>query len=116
MKKTILVIFSLLLAVFISSSLIFKKMGFWHDDKLVDHYWRIPLNIYHHDLKANINVIEPWGFNLKKLITNSLDLEILPTKVSKFSNKKRLLLIGDSAIEGAGMTMNLQLVDCFTNI
>ena len=104
MKKTILVIFSLLIADFISSNLIFKKMEFWQYDKLIDHYWRIPSNIYHHDLKANINVIEPWGFNLKKkLITNSLGFrDFTNKKVSKFSNKKRLLLIGDSAIEGAG--------------
>ena len=104
MKKIILVIFTLLIVDFISSNLIFKKMGFWHYDKLINHYWRIPSKIYHHDLKANIDVVEPWGFNLKKkLITNSLGFrDYTNKKISKFSDKKRLLLIGDSAIEGAG--------------
>ena len=104
MKKTILVIFSLLIADFILSNVVFKKLEFWHYDKLIDHYWRIPSNVYHHDLKANVNVVEPWGFNLeKKLITNSLGFrDFTNKKVTKFSNKKRLLLIGDSAIEGAG--------------
>ena len=104
MKKTILVIFSLLIADFISSNLIFKKKEFWQYDKLIDYYWRIPSKIYHHDLKANINVIEPWGFNLeKKLITNSLGFrDFTNKKITKFPNKKRIILIGDSAIEGAG--------------
>ena len=52
----------------------------------------------------NINVIEQWGFKLKKkLITNSLGFrDFNNKKIKKISEKKRILLIGDSAIEGAG--------------
>ena len=89
---------------FVLSNLIFKKKNFWKYDKLVEHYWRIPSKIYHHDILPNINVVEPWGFQMeKKLITNSLGFrDFANKKVKKKSSKKRLLLIGDSAIEGAG--------------
>ena len=48
--------------------------------------------------------MEPWGFKLeKKLITNSLGFrDFTNKKIAKKGKKKRLLLIGDSAIEGAG--------------
>ena len=73
LKKIFLISVIILGLDFILSNLLFKKMQFWSYEKLVDHYWRIPSDIYHHDLMPNINVIEPWGFSLKKkLITNSL--------------------------------------------
>ncbi len=101
----ILIYISVILSVdFIGSNLIFKKKSFWEYKKLNDLYWRIPSNIYHHDLLPNIDVIEPWGFSMsKRLITNSLGFRDFTTKqVKKIPSKKRLLLIGDSAIEGAG--------------
>jgi len=66
MKKTFITIFIILMIDFLGSNLLFKKMGFWNYDKLTNHYWRIPSKVYHHDLLPNINVIEPWGFKLKK--------------------------------------------------
>ena len=104
LKKILLFSIVILVLDFVLSSFLFKKMYFWKYEKLVDHYWRIPSNIYHHDLLPNIDVVEPWGFSLKKrLITNSLGFRDFENKnVSKHSKKKRLLLIGDSAIEGAG--------------
>ena len=104
LKKILLLSIIILSLDFVLSNLLFKKMQFWSYEKLVDHYWRIPSDIYHHDLMPNINVIEPWGFSLKKkLITNSLGFrDFEQKKVTKYSKKKRLLLIGDSAIEGAG--------------
>ena len=104
LKKIFLISVIILGLDFILSNLLFKKMQFWSYEKLVDHYWRIPSDIYHHDLMPNINVIEPWGFSLKKkLITNSLGFrDFEKKKISKYTKKKRLLLIGDSAIEGAG--------------
>ena len=91
-------------ADFIISNLIFKKKGFWEYKKLNNLYWRIPSNIYHHDLLPNIDVIEPWGFSMsKRLITNSLGFRDFTNKqIKKIPTKERLLLIGDSAIEGAG--------------
>ncbi len=106
-KKYFKIIIYLLLIFsfdFIGSNLIFKKKSFWEYKRLNNLYWRIPSNIYHHDLLPSIDVIEPWGFSMsKRLITNSLGFRDFTTKqVKKIPSKKRLLLIGDSAIEGAG--------------
>ena len=94
----------ILIIDFLLSNLVLKNKKIWEYEKLIDHYWRVPSQIYHHDLLPNINVIEPWGFNMKKkLITNSLGFRDSSNRmVDKKSEKKRLLLIGDSAIEGAG--------------
>ena len=103
-SKILLYILILLFADFIASNLFFNKKDFWEYKRLNNLYWRIPSNIYHHDILPNINVIEPWGFSMsKKLITNSLGFRDFKNKqVKKISSKQRLLLIGDSAIEGAG--------------
>ena len=105
MIKKLIIFFSLILIVdFLLSNLIFKKTKIWKYSKLIDQHWRIPSNIYHHAIKPNIDVIEPWGFSLeKRLITNSLGFrDFTNKKITKKSELKRLLLIGDSAIEGAG--------------
>lgn len=103
-SKILLYILILLFADFIASNLLFNKKDFWEYKRLNNLYWRIPSNIYHHDILPNINVIEPWGFSMsKKLITNSLGFrDFTNKKITKKSELKRLLLIGDSAIEGAG--------------
>lgn len=102
--KLTIYIFVFLTVDFALTYFFIKNTKVWKYDKLVDHYWRIPSEIYHHDILPNIDVIEPWGFNMEKsLITNSLGFRDFSNKViKKKSDKKRLLLIGDSAIEGAG--------------
>ena len=102
--KIIIYLVIILIIDFIGSNLIFKNKSFWEYKKLNDLYWRIPSNVYHHDLLPNIDVIEPWGFSMsKRLITNSLGFRDFTTKqVKKIPTMERLLLIGDSAIEGAG--------------
>ncbi len=102
--KIIIYLVIILSADLIGSNLIFKKKSFWEYKKLNNLYWRIPSTIYHHDLLPNIDVIEPWGFSMsKRLITNSLGFRDFTTKqIKKVPTKERLLLIGDSAIEGAG--------------
>ena len=94
----------ILIIDFIGSNIFLKKTEFWEYKKLLNHYWRISSDVFHHGLMPNIDVIEPWGFSLeKRLITNSIGFRDFSTKeVSKIPEKKRLLLIGDSAIEGAG--------------
>ena len=69
--KKIFIYFSVILFFdFILSNLFFKKKSFWEYERLIDHYWRITSDIYHHGLMANIDIIEPWGFSLeKRLIT-----------------------------------------------
>ena len=52
----------------------------------------------------NIDVTEQWGGKFKKrLITNSLGFRDFTNRnILKKNDKKRILLIGDSFIEGAG--------------
>jgi hypothetical protein len=52
----------------------------------------------------NIEVVESWGGRLKrKIITNSIGFrDHQQNKINKVSDKKRILLIGDSFIEGSG--------------
>ena len=104
LKNTSLILLTIFFCDYVLSNLFFKKMKFWEYEKLIDYYWRISSDVYHHDLLANTDVIEPWGFSMKKrLITNSLGFRDFSKKeVTKIPEKKRILLIGDSAIEGAG--------------
>ena len=89
-KNIFIISFILLSLDFLSSHFFFKKMEFWKYDKLVNHFWRIPSEIYHHDIMPNIDVLEPWGFKMKKrLITNSLGFrDFSNKKVKKISKKK----------------------------
>ena len=102
--KTISYLLILLISDFIISNLYFNKKEFWNYDRLLDYYWRVSSNIYHHGLLENVDVVEPWGFSLKKrLVTNSIGFRDFSIReISKEAKKKRVLLIGDSAIEGAG--------------
>ena len=104
MKNFFKIVIIILLFDFSISVLVLKKTGFW-DHKNWDYkYWRIESNIYHHDLMPNISVFENWGGNLeKKIITNSLGFRDYENKlIKKKSPKERVLLIGDSFVEGAG--------------
>lgn len=105
MKSFYLKFFILLLIVdFIFSSLIFKKTKFWYKDYNENYSWRLASEIYHHDIQSNIDVMEKWGKYEKRLITNSLgfrDSSIREIKKENF-NQYRILLAGDSFIEGAG--------------
>ena len=103
--KTFFKIFLIIFILdFLITSTILKKFKFWQNTISQDQYWRIESNIYHHDLLPNVDVVENWGFNLKKrLVTNSLGFRDFSKKIiEKDSEKKRILLIGDSFIEGAG--------------
>ncbi len=102
-KKLSIFFFILLVTDFLTSSLIFKKSNFWNKEKFSKKYWRVLSPIYNHDLLPNIDVIEPWGGKYKKrLITNSLGFrDFSNKKVKKNGKKKRIILIGDSFVEGA---------------
>ena len=81
-KKSIIILGLILIIDFLLSNLILKKTKIWKYSKLIDQHWRIPSDIYHHAIKPNIDVIEPWGFSLeKRLITNSIGFR-------DFTNKK----------------------------
>jgi hypothetical protein len=89
---------------FLISSFFLKKTDIWKNDQWQDKYYRVKSDIYHHDLMPNIEATESWGGKLKrKIITNSIGFrDSNQNKINKSSNKKRILLIGDSFIEGSG--------------
>ena len=103
MKYTLIIV---LLFDLIISNIFFKKTSYWHNEDWEKYWWRVPSKIYHHDLLPNIDKIEKWGGILEtRIITNSMgfrDKEI--RKIDKKNkDKRRVLLIGDSFIEGAGV-------------
>ena len=89
---------------FLISSFFLKKTNIWKNEQWQDKYYRVQSDIYHHDLIPNIEVTESWGGKLKrKIITNSIGFrDSDQKKINKSSDKKRILLIGDSFIEGSG--------------
>lgn len=104
MKSFFKILIIILLLDFTVSTLFLKKTNLWEYKNWDHKYWRIESDIYHHDLLPNIDVVENWGGNLeKRIITNSLGFRDNRNKlVKKDSLKERILLIGDSFIEGTG--------------
>ena len=99
-------IFLLLIFDLIISNLFLKNTSLWSVSGWENKYWRIQSEIFHHDILPNINVVEKWGGKIsKKLITNSIGFVDKENRtISKAnSEKKRILLIGDSFIEGSGL-------------
>ena len=105
MRKTKFVLYILIVDI-ILSNIILKHTSFWNVPSWDNKYWRVQSKIYHHDVLPNINEVENWGGKIeKKIITNSIGFfDKENRKVNKINNnKKRILLIGDSFIEGAGL-------------
>ncbi len=66
--------------------------------------FRRPHPYYHHDLRPDQNRLTQWGGREYRMITNSLgfrDRETRPVQLQ--SNAPRVLLIGDSLMEGLGV-------------
>ncbi len=112
--KIFLIIFILDLLM---TNFFLKKTGFWENEKWKNKYHRIKSDIYHHDLMPNIEAYETWGGKLKrKIVTNSLGFrDIVKNKISKKSNKTRILLIGDSFIEGSGYDYEFTFAGLLSN-
>ncbi len=105
MKKRIIIISLIILVSDFIIVKILKNLEIWNLIEEKKSYWRISSNIYHHDILPNINVEESWGKYKYKLITNSLGFrDFNQNIVKKQSDKKRIALIGDSFIEGIGLS------------
>ena len=97
--KKIKYIVVFLIIDFVISNLILKNLSYWNIIEWEKKYWRIPSEIYHHGILPNIDKNEKWGGQLtKRIITNSIGFidKINRTVLKKNSEKKRILLIGDS--------------------
>ena len=105
MKKLKYLIIFLIFDLVISN-LILKNTPYWNVIDWEKKHWRIPSKIYHHGISPNINQLEKWGGQLeKRIITNSIGFIDKKNRIvlKKNSKKKRILLIGDSFIEGSGL-------------
>ncbi len=102
-KISVIIVIYFILDLFLTN-LIFKKTKLWKSTNKVDYYWRIKSEIYHHDLMPNIDVIEHWQKFKLRLVTNSIGFRDFKKKKIEKENKeqKRVLLLGDSFIEGSG--------------
>ncbi len=117
MKDYIKIFLIILIIDFLMTNFFLKKTGFWENEKWKNKYYRIKSDIYHHDLMPNIEAYETWGGKLKrKIVTNSLGFrDIVKNKISKKSNKTRILLIGDSFIEGSGYDYEFTFAGLLSN-
>ncbi len=100
------IIFFVLIIDLVLSNLIFKNTIYWSNINWEKKWWRVPSNDYHHAILPNIDQIEKWGGKIeKRVITNSIGFFDKVNREVKKSNetKKRILLIGDSFIEGSGL-------------
>ena len=105
MKKTKFILYILIIDI-ILSNIVLKQTSFWDVPSWDNKYWRVQSKIYHHGVLPNVDEIESWGGKIKKrIITNSIGFFDKENRnVVKINiNKKRILLIGDSFIEGAGL-------------
>jgi len=105
MNKFKIIILALVIDV-IFTNLIFKNTSFWENQEWKKKWWRVSSPIYHHAILPNIDEIEKWGGSIeKRVITNSIGFFDKENRIVEKDNKskKRLLLIGDSFIEGAGL-------------
>ena len=99
-------LFLILLFDFVISNIFFKNTSYWNISEWEKKYWRIPSEIYHHGIMPNIDKIEKWGGQIsKRVITNSIGFfdKENRTVLKQNPDKKRILLIGDSFIEGSGL-------------
>ena len=104
MKEFLKIFLIVLILDSILTSLFLKNTSFWKNEKWEDKSHRIISKVYHHDLKPNVEVYETWGGKLKrKIITNSIGFRDSSKKeILENTEKTRILLIGDSFIEGSG--------------
>ncbi|WP_440690250.1 hypothetical protein [Candidatus Pelagibacter sp. HIMB1782] len=104
MKEFLKIFLIVLILDSILTILFLKNTSFWKNEKWEDKSHRIISKVYHHDLKPNVEVYETWGGKLKrKIITNSIGFRDSSKKeILENTEKTRILLIGDSFIEGSG--------------
>ena len=106
MKKILLILIIALSIDIILSNLILKKTRYWENVAWEKKWWRVPSKVYHHDILPNTDQFEIWGGKIKqRLITNSIGFRDKEKRIINKVNpeKKRILLIGDSFIEGSGL-------------
>ena len=95
----------------------------FHDNKLyeqqqLEHSYRIKSDVYHHDLKKNIdNHAAAWGGIEYKITTDSLGFKTQkPGNTAIVTDKYRIVFIGDSFTEGVGLMYERTFVGQIANV
>ncbi|RJQ48959.1 MAG: hypothetical protein C4538_02905, partial [Nitrospiraceae bacterium] len=85
-----------------------KRRGWIEDLTSTEKSYRIPSEVYHHDLKSRMSVFlktTMWGDRQYRLFTDSFGFKSKAVKETPpASDKYRILFIGDSFTEGVGMS------------
>jgi hypothetical protein len=109
-KKTIaIVIIISFLIIDFGTAAFLKAIGQFQpsyvSSSIRESYYRKRHPVYHHGLAPNINAYRAtWGPGGFMMCTNSLGFkDASPREVALHTNKKRILIIGDSFTEGAGI-------------
>ena len=107
---TLLLVFGIVLSDFVLANIYKAVTGQSFYTRIVnpggaiEKKYRIPSDLYHHDLKKNVSEPAMWGPIAYRMITNSLgfrDKEI--RTIAKKPDKYRIVFMGDSFVEGSGI-------------
>lgn len=102
-RSTLLIIcFFVILDV--ATAQVVKSVWLLWDVADLERRYRIPNEIYHHDLLPMVDTTGIWGETLYQVQTNSLGFKDASQRTVELnSDKHRILMIGDSFTEGVGL-------------
>jgi len=118
-KKTINIFKILIICIFFDflfTYLIFSKFNLveaFYPNK--DH--RVSNEFYHHSFKANVDTFDVWGAYKYNFITNSLGFKDKKNRIidKKTNFRKRIIVNGDSFVEGIGIKYENTFVGLLDN-
>src|SRR4051812_15845530 len=122
--KAILYLTGVNFAVFVGLFLLFElvmHIGWPEQNPLlkppfVPSMFRIAHSVYGHTLRPNSTFQDRWGVFRTELITNSLGFRDATTRnIPLFSDRKRILFLGDSFTEGIGLPYEQTFVGRFAS-
>ncbi len=103
-KNSLLIIFIIFLLDFLLTYILFSKFNLYNIFyPNFDH--RISNEYYHHSFKENVNTTDFWGDFSYNFVTNSLGFKDKQNRSidKKTKLKKRIIINGDSFVEGIGI-------------
>ena len=106
-KNSLLIIFIIFLLDFLLTYILFSKFNLYNIFyPNFDH--RISNEYYHHSFKENVNTTDFWGDFSYNFVTNSLGFKDKQNRSidKKTKLKKRIIINGDSFVEGIGIEYN----------
>ena len=115
-KNFLLIIIIIILLDFLLTYFLFSKFNLYNIFyPNFDH--RISNDYYHHSFKENVNTTDFWGDFSYNFITNSLGFKDKQNRAvdKKTKLKKRIIINGDSFVEGIGIEYKKTFVGMLDN-